>query len=175
MTLTISPVDATVMTAIRTLLLDILPDGWEVFRGQANFVPEPIGDNFIVVTPAYRTRLSTNTVTWDNAVPDPSTLDHAHDLEVRVQLDIHGPGGADAGTMIATIMRDDWGVESLKSFGVTPLYANDGHQMPFLNAESKWEDRWIVEAAFQIVPIVSTPAEFAATLETTINPPLGGP
>jgi hypothetical protein len=174
MALSITPTDDAVMTAIRTLLLDILISGWEVFRGQANRVPEPAGVNFIVVTPAYRVRLSSNTVTWEN-VEDPDALAHAHDVEVRVQLDIHGPGGADAATLIATIMRDEWGVDRLKSAGVVPLYANDGHQLPFQNAESQWEDRWVMEAAFQIVPTVSTPAEFAATLTPTINPPLGGP
>lgn len=174
MAVEIHPTDETVMTAVRTFLLDVLPDGWEVFQGQDNRVPEPSAVNFVVMTPAHRKRLSTNTVTWDTTDPAPTTLAHDSDVEVRTQLDIHGPGGADAGSMIATLMRDEWGIEQLRGFGVTPLYATDGDQVPFINGEGQYENRWVMEVAFQIVPTVSTPAEFAATLETTIYPPYGG-
>lgn len=173
MAVEIHPTDDTVMTAVRTFLLGVLPTGWEVFQGQGNRVPEPTALNFIVMTPAHRVRLSTNVNTWA-AVPDPTVIDHASDVEVRVQLDIHGPGGADAGSMIATLMRDEWGIEQLRAFGVTPLYASDGRQLPFLNAESQYENRWVMEVAYQITPIVSTPADFAATLTATVNPPYGG-
>lgn len=162
------------MTAVRAFLLDVLPTGWEVFQGQNNRVPEPTAANFIVMTPAHRVRMSTNTVKWDTTDPAPTTLDHISDVEVRVQLDIHGPGGADAGSMIATLMRDEWGVAQLASYNVAPLYATDGNQVPFINAEHQYENRWVMDVAFEIVPTVSTPADFAATLNPTIYPPYGG-
>lgn len=174
MTVSIAPTDDTVMTAVRTLLVDVLPNTWEVFQGQGNRVPEPQGQNFVVMTPTHRNRLSTNTVDWDMVDPAPTELQHEHDVEVTVQIDIHGDGGADAASMIATLMRDDWGIQQLAGMGVTPLYATDGAQRPFLNAEHQYENRWVMEVAFQITPIVSTTAEFAATLTPTINPPLGG-
>lgn len=173
MPVNIHPTDDTVMEAVRTFLLGVLPTGWEVFQGQDNRVPEPAAPNFIVMTPAHRVRLSTNVNTWARD-PAPTEIAHASDVEVRVQLDIHGPGGADAGSMIATLMRDEWGIEQLASFGVTPLYATDGQQLPFLNAENQYENRWVMEVAYQITANVSTPADFAATLEPTVNPPYGG-
>lgn len=174
MGLSITPTDDAVLTAVRSLLLAALPSGWEVIAGQANRVPEPQGLNFVVMTPARRTRLSTNTDTWDRSDAAPVSIDIAHDVEVGFQLDIHGPGGADAGSLISAVLRDAWGVDFLQSTGVTPLYATDGRQVPFLNAENQYEDRWVIEAAFQIVPTVSTPAEFAATLDTTVYPPIEG-
>lgn len=174
MPLSISLTEDAVLTAVRTLLLAILPAGWEVITGQANRVPEPKSVNFVVMTPASRVRLSTNTDAWPLDNPAPAAIDVAHGVEVKFQLDIHGPGGADAGSLIATIMRDQWGVEQLKNSGITPLYANDGRQLPFLNAENQYEDRWVMEASFQIAPSVSTPAEFAATLDPIVHPPIGG-
>lgn len=174
MALNISPSDDAVLTAVRALLLAILGDGWEVFQGQGNRVPEPAGDNFVVMTPVHRNRLSTNTVTWDTAAEDPTALAHRHDVEIQFQLDIHGPLGADAATTIAMLLRDDWAVPQLAPAGVAPLYATDGNQLPFINGEHQYENRWVMTAAFQIVPTVSTPAEFTASLDATIFPPFGG-
>ena len=152
MGLSIAPGNDAVLTAVRSLLLEILPTGWEVFAGQGNRVPEPTGVNFVVMTPSSRVRLSTNADTWAPDDTDPVGIDVAHGIEVKFQLDIHGPGGADAGSLIAAIMRDQWGVDFLKTSGITPLYADDGNQIPFLNAENQWEDRWVMRASFQIAP-----------------------
>lgn len=174
MTVNITPTDDVVTTAVRKFLVAVLPTGWEAFLGQGNRVPEPNGENFVVMTPTHRDRLSTNTVYWDEVDPEPTTLQHEHDTKIIMQLDIHGPGGADAASMIATLMRDEWGISQLEGEGIVPLYATDGKQLPFYNAEHQYEDRWVMEVAFQMTPIVSTTAEFAATLTPTINPPLGG-
>lgn len=171
---TITPSEDTVMTDIRAFFLAIVPDGVEVFKGQANRVPEPMGVNFIVMTPTGRLRLSTNVVTWDRSNPNVATLQHAHDTQFEVQLDIHGPGGSDIAGLIATLIRDGWGCDQLDPSVVQPLYATDGHQAPFVNAEQQWENRWTMTAAFQIVPIVSTDQQFAVTLTPTIVPIIGG-
>lgn len=57
------------MTALRSFLLGVLPPGTEVVRGQDNLVAEPIGPDFVVMTPLLMPRLGTNeTVYRDNAV-----------------------------------------------------------------------------------------------------------
>ncbi len=162
------------MTAVRTFLLSILPDDIEVFQGQDNRVPEPVGPDFVMMTPRRRSRLATNVVTWPLADVDPDELEHAKSTEVLVQLDIHGPAGADHAQTIATLWRDDFACQALKSANIQPLFANDGNQLPFQNAEHQWEDRWVMEIVFQATPIISTPQEFAATLDADIMPPLGG-
>lgn len=174
MTLPVSLTQDQFMTAVRTLLLDVLGSPWEVFQGQANRVPEPQGTDFVVMTPVRRERLSTNVDTWDMGDPDPSVIDRQHATAAVVQLDIHGDNGADAAQIIGTVMRDAYGVAALDGYNVTPLYANDGKQLPFKNAEGMYENRWVMEVTFQINPSVSTQAEFAATLSVSTLQALGG-
>jgi hypothetical protein len=55
--------------ALQGFLLSVLPDKVEVIRGQVNFVPEPNGDDFVVMTEMRLERLATNEEeTFDNIV-----------------------------------------------------------------------------------------------------------
>ena len=45
--------------------------------------------------------------------------------------------------------------------GVVPLYADDPRQMPFINAESQYEWRWVLEAKLQVNQAVQIPQQFA--------------
>lgn len=164
--------DDQMMTAVRSFLLSILPGGTEVIQAQSNRVPEPVGPNFVLMTPRRRARLATNVVSWPLDDPAPVELAHARSTEVLVQLDIHGPNGADYAQTIATLWRDPFACDALKPFDIQPLFANDGNQLPFQNSEHQWEDRWVMEIVFQAVPSVSTPQDFAATLDADIIPPV---
>lgn len=165
-----------VFIALRTYLLSILdPAVWEVMQGQENRVAEPIGVNFIVMTPMSRPRLSTNIDTWDRTGDDPSAKMIETDLQFDMQLDIHGPGGSDAATVIAATIFDEYARYELKETLIAPLYATDGNQIPFVNGEGQYENRWVMTVALQIRPAVSTPMEFAATLTAIVNPIIGGP
>lgn len=61
----------TTNSAVQTVLISFLdllvPAGWEIIEGLDNRVPEP-ADNFIVVTPLMRERLSTNVDVWADVV-----------------------------------------------------------------------------------------------------------
>lgn len=82
---------------------------------------------------------------------------------IVVQLDVHGPNGADNAQRISTLLRDDYAVQQFASYGpdVTPLHADDPKQLPFLNAEQQYEDRWVIEAMLQANVVVSVPQQFA--------------
>lgn len=58
-----TPTAAQIGSALRTMLLAILPPGIEVIQGQDNNVAEPQGD-FVVMTTILRTRLGTNRDTY---------------------------------------------------------------------------------------------------------------
>lgn len=171
---TIAPTKSGVFTGLRTFLLDLLPDGVDVIQGQDNRVPEPTGDNFVVMTEEGRRRLSTNTVSWDYDAVDPDSLGHVHDAEMRIQLDIHGALGSDYANLIGLLFLDDFAVRAMAPYGVAPLHANEGHQVPFKNGEDQYENRWVMIVTLQINPSVSTPMEFADTLTPEISPLLGG-
>lgn len=59
-----SPTDDEVFAALRDFLIAIVPAGCDVIQGQPNRVPEPTTENFVVMTPRSRPRLSTNVDTY---------------------------------------------------------------------------------------------------------------
>lgn len=84
--------------------------------------------------------------------------------KVHVQIDVHGPNSADNAQIISTLFRDDYAVEAFEGFGqgdITPLYADDPKQIPFLNAEQQYEDRWVIDAFLQVNAVVTVPQQFA--------------
>lgn len=87
-------------------------------------------------------------------------------VKFTIQLDIHGELGADNAHIISTLFRDDYGVQLFKSSGydVTPLYASEAKQLPFLNGEQQIESRWVMDITVQCNPIVIVPQQFADAL-----------
>ena len=93
------------------------------------------------------------------------------ETEVVVQLDIHAPNISPVGkpssqelvAVITTSLRDSYATEWFAANypGVSPLYADDGKQIPFVNENDQYEDRWIVEVNLQINPTINLPLQFA--------------
>lgn len=84
-----------------------------------------------------------------------------------VQLDIHGPASGDNCRVIETLFRSEYGVDAVAAGGqdMTPLYCSGPRQVPFINAEQQYENRWCMDAVLQINPIVGTPQQFADQLK----------
>jgi hypothetical protein len=62
-----TPSETAILTALQAFLLVVLAQyGAEVVQSQPNRVPEPSSDNFVVMTPIYRDRLSTNQDTYSD-------------------------------------------------------------------------------------------------------------
>ena len=91
----------------------------------------------------------------------------AQSTEVVVQLDIHGPNSADNAQIISTLFRDDYAAQQFDGSGVSPLYADEPKQVPYLNAEQQYENRWIVDVHLQITPTVSVPQQYADAVTVT--------
>lgn len=87
-------------------------------------------------------------------------------LQMTVQLDVHGPESANNAFMIETLFRSAVAGDAFEARGyaVVPLYADTARQMPFVNQEQQYENRWVVEASMQINPVTSTPMQFADEL-----------
>jgi hypothetical protein len=86
--------------------------------------------------------------------------------KVTIQLDVHGPASGDNAAIITTTFRDDYAVQSFLSsgFDVQPLYADNAHQVPFLNGEQQIEERYVIDVVMQCNPIITVPQQFAAVL-----------
>jgi len=86
--------------------------------------------------------------------------------EYMIQLDVHGPSSADNAQIISTLFWDQAAFEQFgtNSFEIEPLYCEDPRQIPFVNAEQNYEDRWVIDVRLQVNPIVQTPIQYAVEL-----------
>jgi len=233
MSITLSLTESQTIKALRSFLLSVLPAGIEVVRAQDNRVPEPVGPDFVTMTPTLRGRLETNVDTYEDVAftgsiagntltvteisagaisvgaqllgnnlatntvvtalgtgtggigtytvtPSQSVSSQImaagtqmllQPTQVTVQLDVHGPASADNTQIITTLFRDGYATSAfaLSGFDVTPLYANDPHQMPFTNGEQQVEDRWVVDVVMQANPVLTVPQQFASSIEASVT------
>ncbi|VVE07492.1 phage neck terminator protein [Pandoraea terrigena] len=171
MSATISLTQSDVMTAVRSFLLGVLPSGVEVVRGFDNRVPAPTGPNFVQFWMIGTARLSTN---WNeyvgNTQPAPAPQDGKMQarkgVEARVQIDFYGPAAEEYADMVSTLWRDPYGCDAFAAINpeIQPLHADDAKNMPIVNGESQYEQRFMVEALLQINPVTTVPQDFAEEL-----------
>lgn len=165
MAATISITETHVYTAVGRFLLSVLPAGVEVIRAQVNRVPEPASPDFVTMTSGRRERLATNVTTYTDPGSNPGSTSALQAMRMTIQLDVHGPAGADNATLITTLWRDEYASIFLaaQNAGMAPLYTSDPQQLPFVNGEQQWEDRWTFDLALQVNAVVTTTQEFADT------------
>jgi hypothetical protein len=176
MSVTIASLESDAMTALRTFLLAVLPSGVEVVAGQGNRVPEPQSDDYAVITPLMRPRLSTNTLSFANTgtiIPDTTPPQYSAGQRIStqatnfvVQCDVRGPNSGDNAQIISTMFRDRYACESMATATITiaPLFASDPRQTPYIDSEDQYEERWSIDLNMQVNPSITTPIQFAAAL-----------
>lgn len=90
--------------------------------------------------------------------------------QASVQLDFHNapqgtPAASDMAQTVATVLRDPAGVSMFANqspnYGVSPLYADDPRELPFVNDQQQYEWRWVVSAEFQVNQQVDIAQEYA--------------
>ena len=90
------------------------------------------------------------------------------EAEITVQLDFHGAGleAADMAQTVSTALRDEYATAFFAALtaplnGVSPLYADDPTQRPFVNDQNQYEWRWVLDAKLQVNQLVLVPQEYA--------------
>jgi hypothetical protein len=176
MSVTLNITESQALTSLRTFLLSVLPSGIEIVRGQNNRVAMPDVDDFIVMQPILRERLSTNFVAYSDGMTlhPPTTVESGFYLTptaLTVQLDVYGPASGENAQIVLGLLRDGYAVYAMRVAGspIVPLYTSDLRQVPLLNAEAQYEDRWSVDATFQFNPVVTTTQDFADQLDIELN------
>lgn len=159
------------LIALRTFIAEVLDPAVEVIKGQDNRVGEPAADDYVVMTSMLRTRLSTNIVSFAD-IPGAGVRQARQATELTIQLDVHGPAASDNAQILATLLRDGFASERFAGYGrgVQPLYAGEPRQMPFINGEDQYEDRWTLDVAVQASPTVSVPQGFADLVSVALLP-----
>jgi hypothetical protein len=86
--------------------------------------------------------------------------------QVTIQLDVHGPASADNAQIISTLFRDQYGTNffEMSGFNLDALYTSDPKQMPFINGEQQFEERWTIDVMLEANAIVTIPQQFAIAL-----------
>lgn len=160
----ITPNSDSAFIAVQAMLLAAFPDLDinHVIQGLGNDVPQPLGEH-IVMTATAQAALSTNHSLYDvdlqRGVRTPTRY--------NIQLDCYGPTSSDRATQIVMLWRDQYGVEALAP-NAAPLYCTDPTQIPLVNGEENYEQRWSLTALLQFNPVVTVPQQSATSLVVDI-------
>lgn len=154
-----------VVDTIGAFIHGVIGNDVPIVRGQDNLVPAPVGPNYIVITPSSRQRLSTNQDKYDGTA---GTRTIRRGILATFQIDFYGPDSADLTEAVTMVFRDMDGCDAMAGTGVQPLYCGDGRQMPLVNGEKQYEDRWTFYMNVQFNPSISTSVEFADSVEPTL-------
>ncbi len=165
MSATISISQDDVMTALRSFIIGLVA-GIEVVQGLPNGVAMPVNP-FIQMTPLFWNRIATNSTVYDDVGALTGTQDSEAHIEWVVQIDCYGPLGNDWSVILTTMFRDEYGVTALGP-DVTPLYADDAKQLPIVDGEENFEQRWMITAHLQYNPVVAIPMEFFDGVDITL-------
>jgi hypothetical protein len=91
-----------------------------------------------------------------------------------IQCDFHTSDttAGDFAQTVSTALRDEFGVNFFAGLspplnGVVPLYADDPAQRPFVNAESQYEWRYVLDIHLEIEQTIQVPQTFADSVDPT--------
>ena len=85
-----------------------------------------------------------------------------------MQLDFYGSSSADWSSMFQTVFRDAWSWDQFP-LNIKPLYADDPMQMPLIDGEEQYEQRWRVSCFMQYNPVTTVNQDFATILQVGIE------
>lgn len=173
MAATNSPTQDNIFEAIRTFVLSVIT--CEVIQGLPNLVAMPVG-GFISMTSLFQTRLLTNTSfykdTFDENDLPTGTKDITQATEWTVQIDCYGDSSMQWANILTTLLRDDYSCRALAATKIQPLSADDPKQIPIVNGEQQYEQRWVITAKFQYNPVTAVPQQFFDEAVVVIHPAL---
>lgn len=142
--------DQDVFTAMRVFLQSFIPLTVQVVQAQDNRVPMPKG-GFVTMNNSSIDRLSFNidsyAVNQDKSILTPT--------KYSMQLDFYGPLSQTWAMQTVALFRDEYATEIFPS-NIQPLYADDPVQIPLIDGEAQYEQRWKLVASLQYNPIQST-------------------
>ena len=167
MSITVSPALADVYTALRALIVAVVPAGVPVVQGIQNRAAMPLpAKGFVVMQAIGRSALRTPIDTWDN-VAAPTTQSIEQGVDLHMQLDFYGPSSPEWATMVSTLFRDEAGC-TLLAPNCAPLHADEARMVPLIDEEAQYEQRWMLEAHLQYNPVTVIGQQFAEALKVEL-------
>lgn len=125
-----------------------------VIRELSNKVPQPLGE-FVLMRGLKKKNLGWNSSTF--TVAGMETI--LQPTEFKMQLDCYGPRAGDLATILGTIFETDNAVAFMASSNITPLWGDEPIEMPIVNGEEQYENRFVLPIHLQYNPTFLTPQE----------------
>jgi hypothetical protein len=152
----ITPNEDQVFTTLRAFIVT-LAGTQRVLRTPVNRADMP-KDAFVAMTPGVFELLATNSSTT-NAT---TRTVYSH-KRFDCQIDCYGPSSSDLANTITTLFRDPYGADALavSGFDIAPLYADTAQQMPIVDSENQYQERWTFKLVLQVNHVVSTDQQSA--------------
>lgn len=166
---TISVTESMLMTALRTVLLALVPTS-SIVQGYQNRVALPNGA-FLELTSLLVKPLSMTDNPRSGWVPgtsNPGVEGNTRSNEWVCQVDCFGAGASEMANLVALLVRTSFACTAfgnLTPAPLAPLFTTEPRQLQFLNDSNQYEARWLFEFHAQYNPVVLTPLDFADTLE----------
>lgn len=153
--------DQDIFRALRAFLLSFLPANTEVIQGLDNAVAMPLG-GFVVMTSLGNDRLSTVINNYPTTA-SPTTKSVLAPSKYSVQLDFYGPNSQSWSTQTQALFHDFYAADMMPA-NIQPLFADNPIQMPLVDAEMQYEQRWKLTAVMQYNPTITVSQQYAAAV-----------
>lgn len=143
--------DYTIDNLIDTLADFIEPIAGACQQAQADRVPMPKGQ-FCIITPLRFKRLgTTRDIKGDTGDSSTSTMSYTEIRQADIQVDIYGESAGDRAVALETLFASSYGYETINALDarLAPLYSSEAIQAPMINAESQWQERYIITLSLQ--------------------------
>lgn len=150
--------DKAVFDALRAFIILVIGGGGtapEVVRAFDNGVPMP-ANPFICMRQGAIKPLEWPRSQYDRVA---GLRNFIAPKQYTIQIDCYGPDSRKWADIIHTLLYTPYGYEQFGSV-VKPLYGEDPVQMPLVNGEYQFEQRWRFNVNLQYNPTISTPQDF---------------
>lgn len=173
MSITLDTNDQDIFRALVTFFKSFLPAGVEVVQAQDNRVPMP-KSGFVAMNNTSMDRLSFNVDGYNATAQEKSILTP---IRYAMQLDFYGIDSQMWAMETVSLFRDEYAT-SIFPANIQPLYADDPVQIPLIDGEAQYEERWKLIASLQYNPTITTQQQSATTvtfgaispIDQTFNP-----
>lgn len=152
--------DSDVFKAMGNFLTLVMPEGTPIVQLQNNRVAMP-SRGFVGMNNASQKRLSTNVTQY---VPGEGEKKVQTPTQYTMQLDFFGEDAAAWANMVQALFRDQFATSAFPA-EIQPLYADDPIQIPLIDGESQYTQRWQLNAVMQIKSVVTVLQQFADALQ----------
>ena len=164
MSAALSPTEDQVFDALFGWIANVLglPDNTDqIIKGFQNLAATPLG-SYVVISPGILQRQDFGRRAYD---PAAGKLDLVAHNTYSYQIDCYGPRGAERASIIAGAWRTMWGVDTMQSAALVPLYADPAQQLNIVNAEGQFEQRFMVRLFGQVNQTIRVPQDYFDTLD----------